>query len=233
MLNSNTIAVWTRFFPLAKKLQALLHDDKIIGDIRSTFIDFSLCMPIKDAKPGARTALRSLGAGALLDIGFYTLVWASMILDVSPSRDLSISPGISSSMTFHSETDPERMVDEQVTVVLNYPDLRAQAICTASMLHKTPDEFARVIDSKGTISVLGLAASKPSSLVVKVSGEEDLMLNFEVPGWGFHYEADAVAEDIKAGRKENETCSLNETLKIMSWMDTARSDCGLVYPQEE
>ena len=190
-------------------------------------------MPIKDAKPGARTALRSLGAGALLDIGFYTLTWASMILDASPSRILANDPKISSSMIFHSETDPEGKVDEQVAVVLTYTDLKAQAVCTASMLHKTPDEFARVIGSKGIISVVGPAASKPSSLIVKVSGQEELVLDFEVPGWGFHYEADAVAEDIKAGRKENQICPLNETLKVMSWMDAARAQCGLVYPQEE
>ncbi|KAI9038747.1 Gfo/Idh/MocA family protein [Aspergillus affinis] len=226
-------AVWTRFFPIAKKLQSLLHEDKVIGQIASVFVDFGLYMPIAEADPTRRTASRALGAGALLDIGIYTLTWASLILDTSPDRLANTNPSLKASMIFGSETDLDKKVDELTSVILQYPDLKAHAICTSSLIYQTGEEFACVVGSKGSIAIGGPGTSKPDYLVVRLNGEEDKRLDFEVPGRGFHYEADAVAEDIRAGRLENDTCSQHTTLTIMSRMDDARSQCGLVYPQEE
>ncbi|CAG9961984.1 unnamed protein product [Clonostachys byssicola] len=223
-------AVWTRFFPVAKKFQSLLHDEKAIGDIASVFVDFGLYMPISTADPARRTASRALGAGALLDLGIYTLTWASLTLDKAVS---SKSPKVMASMAFASETDPEKKVDEFTSVVLQYPDLKAHAMCTSSLLYKSAEEFAHVYGSKGSISVGGHMASRPQYLVVRLNGEEERRLDFEVSGFGFYYEADAVGADIRAGRLENSTCSLDSTLAIMSRMDNARAQCGLVYPQEE
>lgn len=222
--------MWTRFFPVAKKFQELLHQEKAIGDIASVFVDFGIHMPPSKADAKARTAKLALGAGALLDIGIYSLTWASMALDTA--RDSATEPDLTAKMLFCSETDEDKKFDEQTTVILQYGDLKANAICTCSLQYKTGDEFARVEGEKGSISVGGVATSKPGYLVVRTDGEEK-RLDFEVPGWGFHYEADAVAEDIKAGRTENETCPLDTTLMMMKRMDAARAQCGLVYPQEE
>ncbi|CAH0054576.1 unnamed protein product [Clonostachys solani] len=224
------IAVWTRFFPVAKKFQSLLHDEKAIGDIASVFVDFGLYMPISIADPTRRTASRALGAGALLDLGIYTLTWASLALDTALS---SRHPNVVASMAFASETNPDKKVDEFTSVVLQYPDLKAHAICTSSLLYKSAEEFAHVYGSKGSISVGGHMASRPQYLVVRLNGEEERRLDFNVPGFGFYYEADAVGADIRAGRLENRTCSLDSTLAIMSRMDNARVQCGLTYPQEE
>ena len=233
LLTSCFSAVWTRFFPVVKKLQSLLHDEQVIGDVSAAFIDFGMHMPIGDKDPNVRTASRALGAGVLLDLGIYTLTWAALGLDASPKRKPNVEPTISSSMIFHSDTDPEKKVDEETAIILNYPDLKAQAVCTSSLLHRTPSEFARFAGPKGTVSVGGFACSKPGYLVVRANGQPEQKLEFEVQGKGFHYEADAVAEDIRSGRTENATCSWNETLKIMSRMDAVRAQNGLIYPQEE
>ncbi|KAF3393734.1 putative D-xylose 1-dehydrogenase [Penicillium rolfsii] len=225
-------AMWTRFFPIVQKLQSLLHEEKIVGDIASVMADFSLCMPIGENDPSARTASLALGAGALLDIGLYTLTWASLVLDTSPSRDLTVEPGLTASMVFHSETDLSMRIDEEVAVVLKYPDLNAQAICTASLRHRTGPEFAHVHGPKGSIAIGGGGASAPSFLVVRLQGQEEKRLDLPVEGRGFHYEADAVAQDIRAGRLENATCSHCHSLTIMNRMDRARALCGLKYPQE-
>ncbi|KAH6621709.1 hypothetical protein C7974DRAFT_397013 [Boeremia exigua] len=226
-------AVWTRFFPITTKLNSLLYEEKIIGDIAAVFVDFGLNMPIGKADPTTRVASKALGAGALLDIGIYSLTWASIILDKSPSRQTNTSPDMSATMTFHNEKlDIAERIDEQVTAVLRYSDLKAQAICSASLLYKSGAEFARIEGSKGSISVGGVAASKPGYLVIRVQDEEEERLDFEVPGFGFHYEADAVAEDIRAGRQENATCSWSDTTTIMSRLDAIRSTCGLTYPQD-
>ncbi|KAL1845005.1 hypothetical protein VTK73DRAFT_1347 [Phialemonium thermophilum] len=192
-------------------------------------------MPICEGDPSRRTASRELGAGALLDIGIYTLTWASMVLDAHPSRRAAKAPepSLTASMVFASEVDPDKQVDEQTAVVLRYPDLKAHAVCTSSLLYKTGDVFARIHGARGSISVGGPAASKPSFLLVNVQGEPEERLDFAVPGWGFHYEADAVAQSIREGKTENETCPLDTTLTIMARMDEARRQCGLVYPGEE
>ncbi|CAG9936183.1 unnamed protein product [Clonostachys rosea f. rosea IK726] len=226
-------AVWTRFFPIAKKLHALLHEDKIIGDVASVQVDFGLYMPIGEKDANHRTASRALGAGALLDIGIYSLTWASIVLDAAPKRNRDIEPGLSASMLFYSETDPEKKVDEEVAVVLRYPELKAQAVCTASLLYKKGEEFGQVYGSKGSIAIGGVSASKPGFLVLRVKDAEEKRIDFEVPGIGFHYEADAVAEDIRSGRTQSSVCSWDDTLTIMKRMDAARAICGLVYPQDE
>ncbi|KAF2020420.1 NAD(P)-binding protein [Aaosphaeria arxii CBS 175.79] len=226
-------ALWTRFFPITTKLHSLLYEEKVIGDIATVFVDFGLNMPIGKADPQARVASKSLGAGALLDIGIYSMTWASLILDKSPHRQAEESPSINATMTFHDETlNAAERIDEQVTAVLKYPDIKAQAVCSASLLYKGREEFARIEGSKGSIAIGGLAPSKPGYLVIRIQDQEEKRLDFEVPGFGFHYEADAVAKDIRAGRLENEVCSWSDTLTIMSRLDAIRSACGLTYSQD-
>ncbi|KAI9167959.1 sugar transporter [Paramyrothecium foliicola] len=218
----------TRFFPIAKRFPSLLHEEKVIGDIATVFVDFGLNLPVSAADPTSRVASRALGAGAILDIGIYTLTWASMTLDTSPARQVGVSPKLLASMIFASDTNPDQRFDEQTSVILQYPDVRATAICTSSMLYKTGDEFLRVEGSKGSMSVGGVAASKPGYIVIRLKDEEPKRLDFEVPGFGFHYEADAVAEDIRTGKRESSVCSWDTTLSLMSRMDDARAQCGLV-----
>jgi len=42
---------------------------------------------------------------------------------------------------------------------------------------------------------------------------------YEHEGMGFYFEADAVAEDIQSGKKENEVVLLKETARVMKMMD--------------
>ncbi|KAJ4297626.1 hypothetical protein N0V90_005519 [Kalmusia sp. IMI 367209] len=218
-------AVWTRFFPVTKEMQRLIHEEKVIGDVSAVWVDFGIYMPISGRDPASRTVSKKLGAGALLDIGIYSLTWASLVLDTVPNA----TPEISANMIFSDAENPADRVDEQVAVVLRYPEQRAQAICTASLLYKTPEIFARIEGSKGTIFVGGVAASKPGFLIVKPKDGEEKRYDFPVEGKGFHYEADAVALDIQAGRLENDTYPLGMTDSILSRMDGIMATCGLSY----
>jgi predicted dehydrogenase len=225
-------AVWTRFFPIVGKLQSLLHDEKVIGNLAYVQADFSMVMPIDGGNLESRTSSKQLGAGALLDIGIYALTWASIVLDSSPGRDTKVKPKITASMLFHDDTSEEGMIDEQDTIILQYSELKAQAVCTASLLRKTTGEFCIISGSKGSISVGGMAASRPGYLVVRVDGQDEQRTDFDIPGFGFHWEADAVAADIRAGKLQNETMPFVATLTTMGRMDAVRQQCGLVYPQD-
>lgn len=226
MLTNLSLAVWTRFFPLVSALQKLIHVDRAIGDISRLFVDFGLDNPISALLASSRLADLALGAGALLDIGIYTLTWVSIILEQHPDRSVESSPTVASSMSFNGGAD------EMTSMILNYKDLRAQAICTTSMRYKSAPEFCRIEGDKGTVLIGGAAAAKPGYLIVKMKGEEEKRTDFDVPGWGFYFEADAIAEDLRNGRKEDVRIPLAESLRVMKLMDSIRAQNGLRYQQD-
>lgn len=227
------LGMWVHFQPVAKKLQSLLHEEQIIGDIRSVRVDFGMNMPYGVDKPNARTNSRELGAGALLDIGIYPLTWASLALDKATPRDKSREPIVTASMVFHSdETDPDKRVDESNAIILSYPELCAQAVCTTSWIYDSRPDFAYITGSKGSITVGGIGASIPRYLLVKEDGKDEEKVDFQPSGMGFEYEADAVAEDIRAGKSESQILTWEHSLTMMRRMDEARRQCGLVYPQD-
>lgn len=62
-------AMWTRFYPLMKTVQKVLHEEKKLGTIHRTFCDFGLDIDIPSKPPTSRYRDPALGAGSLLDIG--------------------------------------------------------------------------------------------------------------------------------------------------------------------
>lgn len=159
--------------------------------------------------------------------------WASIGLDEATNRDPDVQPTLTASMIFHNEDDPDNKFEEGAAVILKYPDLNAQAVVTSSYLYSSEEEFAHFMGSKGSISLSGSSSSMPNVLTIRIRGEEEQRLEFNRPGWGFQYEADAVAQDLRAGRLQNEICSWNHTLKILKRIDAARAQCGLVFPQDK
>ncbi|KAF1961620.1 hypothetical protein CC80DRAFT_542987 [Byssothecium circinans] len=134
-------------------------------------------------------------------------------------------------MVFSDHEDPNERVDEQAITVLRYPEQRAQAICSSSLLYKTPEVFAGIEGSKGSILVARDTESKPGYLIVRPRDGEEKRLDFEAPGWGFLYEAYAVALDIQAERLQNQTCPLATTQSILERMDKIIGISGLPYKE--
>lgn len=226
--------MWVCFQPVAQKLHSLLHEQRVLGDIKSVHVDLAMNMPFGVDKPNNRTNSRELGAGSLMGLGIYPLTWASLVLDSAANRDKSKEPILNASMVFYNnETDPEKRIDESNAIILSYLEMCAQAICTSSWIYNSSPDFAHIRGENGSIIVGGIAASIPRYLIVKVNGKEEERISFEPKGMGFEYEADAVAKDIRAGRTESEVLPLDETLKIMRRMDEARRQCNLVYAQDK
>jgi predicted dehydrogenase len=218
--------MWTRFFPLFQHLQDVLHTTQLLGPIRRVFCDFGLPM-----NPDALSALSrlkdpSLGAGSLLDIGIYSLTWGLCCLD----------PGIGT-----AALDPDIQyaqllsdgIDVSSSIILTYHQTRRQGILTSNMYIKTDQTFARIEGSKGSIRVEGSATSNPERFVAffPETGQQKAY-EFEKLGQGFYYEADAVALDISAGRKENATMPHAETVRILTLMDSIRKSNGALFPQD-
>lgn len=213
-------AMWTRFFPLAKKLQQLLHEEKVIGDVKRVFCDFGLKQDIASLPADSRLKDPALGAGTLLDVGIYSLTWG--LLGVGPQTE---KPKIVASQELVNG------VDAATSMILSFPGGQ-QAVLTSTSLHKTPPPFCRIEGAKGAVVVEGGAASIPGFFTVYADEGEPKRYDFEKPGRGFYYEADAVAVDIAAGRKENGIMPWSETIRVLGILDEVRRQGGAKFPQE-
>jgi predicted dehydrogenase len=223
-------AMWTRFFPLVKSIQKLVHKEMAIGRVHRVLSDFAMDQDLESRGSDSRLKNLSLGASTLLDIGIYPLTWAIIGLEEpleGERKDAIEKPQILATSTLSDG------VDVATSIILQYADGR-QAIATshAGSGMKTPPQFCRIEGSEGTIIVEGFAASVPNSFVLQKRGVEDQKYEFERPGKGFYWEADAVALDIENGRKESKTMPWAETIRVMEVMDEARRQAGVVFPQD-
>ncbi|EQB58353.1 hypothetical protein CGLO_01412 [Colletotrichum gloeosporioides Cg-14] len=231
-------AMWTRFFPLTRSLLNILHNEKQIGEIHRVFCDFAMNMDIASLGPESRLKNPALGAGSLLDIGVYSLTFTILGLDPGVGEKAE-KPKIVATQTLSDD------IDIATSALLLSPSGK-QGILTASTQVKTPPTFCRIEGSEGYVLIEGIATSVPGSFTVhssKASGEEwtesttpglkAKKYDFERPGKGFYYEADAVALEIKAGRKESEIMPWAETIRVMEIMDEIRRQGGARFPQDD
>jgi len=220
-------AMWTRFYPLMKTLHKLLHEEKKLGTLYRTFCDFGLDIDIPGLPDSSRYKDPALGAGSLLDIGIYSLTWGLTTLSERVG-DAAEDPEVNSSQTI------AHGVDVASHVLLHYPSTGRQAICTSTTNYPCRDDWARIEGSKGHIIVQGGAPSTPESFVFHPkNGAKEEHYTFDKPGRGFFWEADAVANDLKAGRKEDEMMPWAETLRMMRIMDGVRKRGGAKFPVDE
>lgn len=220
-------ALWTRFYPLMKTLQKVLHEEKKLGTIYRMFCDFGLEMDIPSLPESSRYKDPALGAGSLLDIGIYSLTWGLSTLSDKVGNEAE-DPDVSSTQTI------AHGVDVSSQVLLHYRSNGRQGVCTSTTNYPPHDDFIRIEGSKGHIIVSGPEPSHPESFVFhpKDDGKEE-RYTFEKPGRGFFWEADAVAQDLAAGRKQNATMPWAETLRMMKIMDGVRKRGGAKFPVDE
>lgn len=227
-------AMWLRFKTPMRALQKFLHEDKRLGTIYRTFCDFAMEVDIPSLPETSRYKDPALGAGTLLDIGIYSLTWGLTTLSSDGKvGNAAEDPEVASTQSIAYN------VDVTSSVLLHYPSNGRQGICTSTTnTGKDPDftlpNFARIEGSEGHIVVFGTAPSAPFGFIFyPKDGRKEEKFDFDIPGRGFFWEADAVAQDLKAGRKENVTMPWAETLRVMRIMDGVRRRGGARFPVDE
>jgi len=224
--------MWTRFFPLTKMIRRLLHEEKAIGEVQRTVCDFALGIGnIDDLPTTSRYRDVGLGAGSLMDIGVYSLTWGLVTLSEAVGERAE-EPEVVSRQTLQSG------VDTSSTFILYYPSTGRQGILSSTTNVQTVSkDFCRIEGTKGTIVVSGDMTSLPKYFTVKLKGEEDegegKRHDFENPGRGFFWEADAVACDIAAGSTQDDTMPWAETVRAMGIMDGIRKRGGAKYAVDQ
>lgn len=204
-----TEAIWTRYMPWRGMVMELL-DSGIIGECKALMAN--LGYPIERNE---RMFKPELAGGALLDLGVYTLNFASMIFG-----------------------DDVESMESSVQMMPSGVDL-----CENITLHYRDGRNAYLVSSAGArLNRHGLVAGTEGYLmvdnvnnptVIEVFDNSDKLLkHVEVPEQitGFEYQVEACMRAMAAGELECPEMPHSEILHIMKVMDELRAQWGMVYP---
>jgi dihydrodiol dehydrogenase / D-xylose 1-dehydrogenase (NADP) len=212
-------AMWTRYLPAMVQVRQWLAEGAI-GNVELVRASFSFK---GDFPPTHRLLNPQLGGGALLDAGIYPISLAYMVLG---------SPQTINSTACFGETG----IDIWSAYMLGY-DNGKTALLSSGVQLSVPVE-AEIIGTKGYIKihepwlnprVVTLAQAAPD-----VGGNVFNTQTAHVPTVenGYNYEAVEVGKCLRAGKLESAVMPLDETLDIMTTLDTIRGQWGLTYPME-
>lgn len=125
--------------------------------------------------------------------------------------------------------------DAMSLIILHFLSTGRNEIITSTAKGFHRRAFARIEGTKGVIEVEGRAPSSPKCFTFdsRDTSKEPRILRFEKPGRGFWWEADACAEDVKAGRTENSIMPWKVTLRIMEILYEAWKQGGAKFPQDD
>lgn len=202
--------MWTRFNPAVERALDWVRQGKI-GRVLSLSASFAG----RWEDESSRVFLPDLGGGALLDVGVYTVAFSQFVFGGLP-EDIQamarLNPG---------------GVDVQCALQLRYPGGATSRLFSAVEVETEHD--ACIYGETGRIRVPKFWS--PDSAELIINGETETF-QFQKAGEGFQFEFDAVMDDIRAGRLENDKINHRFTLDVLGIMDEARHQVGVVYPQE-
>lgn len=204
-------AIWTRYMPGLEMIKAILADGRI-GQIDSVEADFSI--PICGVK---RLHDPELAGGALLDLGIYTLTFASMILgdEIASTKSRCIKYGTGVDATDHIE--------------LTYKDGK-QAFLRTSMVSGSRNE-GKINGTQGYIAVSNLNSLEKIEVFDAQGQLQETVIPPQLVN-GYEYEVLACKKAIEAGRLECEEMPHAKIMQMMKQMDELRESWGIVYPFE-
>ncbi len=205
-------AIWPRYMPMGRTLKEVLESG-IVG--KPCMLTANLSYQISHVE---RIWRPELAGGALLDLGVYTLTFASMAF----GDDIKEISG----HVVLGETG----VDLQHSITLTYRDGR-MAVLTSSAMGLS-DRRGVIYCEKGYVEVENI--NNPEEIRVYDAGRR-MIASYLPPADqinGYEYEVEACAEAIREGWSECPAMPHAETLRIMGWMDELRRQWGIVYPME-
>lgn len=208
-----TEAIWTRYMPSRKMIDDLIASGTI-G--RPTMLTANLAYEITGKE---RIMKPELAGGALLDVGVYTLNFASMVFGDDVER-------MNSTMQM---TDTG--VDKQASISLCYRDGRMAVLATSAA--SFGDRSGVIFGDKGYITIDNI--NNPLKLTVQDNPRGNTPARvIEAPAQitGYEYEVEACLKAIAEGRTECPEMPHAESVHMMAVMDELRAQWGLKYPCE-
>lgn len=209
-------ALWSRFLPALNDARRSIAAGSI-GRVESLRADFGFRAQHRDDFDRDRLFNPALGGGALLDIGIYP-IWLAQSLFGAPE-----SIHATARLTKHG-------ADVDIQVTLRYAGGQL-AHCYATLLGITKCE-ALVLGSEASLHLHPRfhEARGYSILRGKDTPPENHYFPFE--GNGYLFEARAVMEDVRAGRRQSSHWSLDDSLLLHRTLTEVRRLIGVSYPAD-
>lgn len=206
-----TEAIWTRYMPSREIVNNLIADGAI-G--RPSVLMTNLGYAIKDKD---RIRLPELAGGALLDLGVYTLNFASMVFG-DDVEHMDSSAGMLETGADHTES-----------ITLYYRDGRVAQL-TSTALAST-NRRCQVYGDKGYLTVDNVNNPQVIELYdMSRSGIPVQTIRVPQQITGYEYEVEACLRALEQGALECPEMPHAETLHIMRVMDALRAQWGMRYP---
>jgi predicted dehydrogenase len=207
-------ALWTRFLPSYRTIDALVHDGEI-GELLSIEASFGFRAPLD---PSNRLFSVALGGGALLDVGIYPVHLAHAVLGVPTAVEATARVGSTG-------------VDEHTVVTMTFPD-GALAVAQAS-IRTNLASTARIDGTDGFIELPAFMHCPAHVDLVRSADGERRRIDTPLGEAPFRFEIEEVHRCLDAGLTESAIMPLADSLAIASTLDRARAAIGLSYPDEE
>ena len=205
-------AMWVRYMPMAKTLQEVLAS----GAIGTPYtLTANLAYLISNVP---RLIQPELAGGALLDVGVYTLNFASIAFgDEIASMDSTV---------ILTDTG----VDAQSSTTFVYKDGK-MAILNSS-LRVLSDRQGIIYGSKGFLVVENI---NNFETITVYNEKREVTAVYQRPEQitGYEYQVRACKMAIEEGKCECPEMTHEETCRIMAQMDAIRKKWGLKYPSEK
>ncbi|MEV4544942.1 Gfo/Idh/MocA family protein [Micromonospora echinaurantiaca] len=202
-------AMWMRTNPILRRVCELVADGAI-GTVTSVQADFGAAGPFP---PEHRMRARTLGGGALLDLGVYPVSLAHLLL------------GVPQHVRAWAKISPEG-VDENTGIVLGY-DSGAVATLSCGILGVTP-LTAAITGTTGRID-LPEPFYRPGRVTLHRAGAEPETIDAELVGGGYQHEAIEVQRCLAEGLLESPLVPHSATLEVMALLDAIRAQIGVDY----
>ncbi len=204
-------AIWVRYMPSRQVILDVMNSG-IIGRVNTLTGNLSYFITHKE-----RIVEPALAGGALLDLGVYGINFALMYFGSDIDRVES-----SVQMT-------PKGVDGMETITIFYKDGR-MAVLTHSIYCRS-DRKGMIHGEKGYMVIENI--NNPQSLTVYDDADREIAhYDFSDQISGYEFEFLECAAAIAAGKLEAPSMPMEETVRVMEFMDSLRKQWGLVYPQE-
>ncbi len=209
-----TEGIWTRYMPSCAKLKEIINSG-VIGKISS--FTANLGYNISDIP---RIKLPELAGGALLDVGIYTIQFASAYFGNDIDSVISTCD------------KNEHGVDLKNSIILKYKNGITGII--HSNTTAVTDQIGAIHGEKGYIIATKINNITQIEVYLRIDKKLVLQQTYTAPKQitGYEYQVQACIKAMREGKLECDEIPHSDTLSVMQLMDNLRKEWGIVYPFE-
>lgn len=206
--------MWTRCFPVVKKVREWIADGQI-GTPLTVNVAFDIKPDYSDWQTWKAGIAHS--AGALRDVGIYSLGVANMVFPGIPEK-------IASAMHSNGE------VDDACRLLLDYGD--GKTAFAAGGFNQNSDHWARITGSDGSIA-FGPEFWHPTEAVLTRNNGDTEHFTLPYAATGFEYEIMAVQSALRESKTECPDFTHAESRIIAKIIEDERKSWGIFYKADK